>query len=64
MEFDLNASTIVTSTGVSAGVSRFEAGKQYNIVLIVYGPEEIKISAMLEGWKDGGSSVIDPDEMV
>lgn len=39
----------------------FEAGKAYNIYINVYGPEEIKITAELTEWQEGGDFVYDPD---
>lgn len=62
MKFTLNAKQIITTEGrVNPGY--FEPGKQYNIVLKVYGPEEIKIDSILEKWDDVGGTTIDPDEM-
>lgn len=61
MVFTLKANQIIVSTGGT--ISTFEAGKQYNIVLIVYGPEEIKIDSILQEWDDVGGATIDPDEM-
>lgn len=44
-----------------AGATVFEAGKAYNIYINVYGPEEIKITAELTEWQEGGDFVYDPD---
>lgn len=40
----------------------FEAGKVYTITLVIYGPEEIEITATLDPWEDGGSIEWDPDK--
>lgn len=56
----LNAADVVTADGKP--VEKFEAGYQYDIILTVYGPEEVKITAVLTEWKDGGNTVIDPDK--
>lgn len=41
----------------------FEAGKNYNVNITVYGLEEIEIKASLTAWEDGGDITIDPDEI-
>lgn len=56
----LNASDIVTADGTP--VEKFEAGYQYDIILTIYGPEEVKITAILSEWKEGGNTVVDPDK--
>lgn len=56
----LNAYDIVTANGEP--VEKFEAGYQYDVILTVYGPEEVKITAVLSEWKEGGNTVVDPDE--
>lgn len=40
----------------------FVAGYKYVVNIIVYGLEEIEISAKLEEWKDAGSYELDPDK--
>lgn len=40
----------------------FVAGKQYDVILTVYGLEEIVITAKLSKWEDGGSFGYDPDD--
>lgn len=47
--------------GAPSGAAAFEAGYSYKVKIVIYGLEEVKISAELEDWKDGGSTVIDPD---
>ena len=59
LEITLNAADIVTKTG--AKVASFEAGKQYDVILTVYGPEEVKITAVLSEWEEGGNTVLDPE---
>ena len=56
----LNAEDVVTADGKR--VEMFEAGYQYDIILTVYGPEEVEITAVLTEWKEGGSTVVDPDK--
>lgn len=46
----------------SANAEKFEAGKQYTITLVIYGPEDIEITATLEAWEDGGGVEWDPDK--
>lgn len=38
---------------------QFEAGKSYNIKMIVNGPETVVLKATLAGWEDAGDSMID-----
>lgn len=38
---------------------QFEAGKSYNIKIIVNGPESVVLKATLTGWVDSGDSMID-----
>lgn len=47
--------------GAPEGAAAFEAGYSYKVTIVVYGLEEVKISVELEEWKDGGSTVLDPD---
>ena len=54
----LNIADII---GAPEGAAAFEAGYSYKVTIVVYGLEEVKISAELEDWKDGGSVIIDPD---
>ncbi len=46
----------------SEPITTFQAGESYKITIVIYGLEEVKIKATLEEWKDGGTTVIDPDE--
>lgn len=46
----------------SANATEFEAGKYYTVTLVIYGPEEIEITATLEAWEDGGGVEWDPDK--
>ena len=43
------------------GVKAFEPGKSYKVTITVYGLEEIKVTATLVPWVDGGSIDIDED---
>ncbi len=38
---------------------KFEAGKSYNIKMIINGPESVVLKATLTGWEDAGDSMID-----
>lgn len=49
-------------TGAGSGATKFEAGKSYQITVIVYGLEDIRISASLQAWQDGGSAEVGNDE--
>jgi hypothetical protein len=40
----------------------FKRARIYTINLAVYGLQEIKIIANIEGWAEGGEIYIDPDE--
>ena len=42
--------------------SSFEAGKSYNIVVTVYSPEEIVITATLTAWEDGEEISVGQDD--
>ena len=57
-KWTLNIADII---GAPEGAAAFEAGYSYKVTIVVYGLEEVKISAELEDWKDGGSVIIDPD---
>ena len=49
--------------GNNVNTTSFEAGKEYKVVITIYGLEEVKITAELIDWADGGSVVIDPDQI-
>ena len=49
--------------GAPQGATAFEAGYSYKVKIVIYGLEEVKITAELEDWKEGGSTVLDPDLM-
>ena len=57
-EWTLNIANIENAP---EGATKFEAGYSYKIKIVIYGLEEVKITAELEDWKDGGSTTIDPD---
>lgn len=54
--------TAATLTGAGADATKFEAGKSYKVTIKVYGLEKVEITAALQAWEDGGSTVIDPDD--
>ena len=60
--YTLTPANIADANGDTGNVSAFEAGKYYTITVIIYGLEEIKITATLGEWQSGGSITIDPDE--
>lgn len=43
------------------GVKKFEPGKSYKVTITVYGLEDIRVTATLVPWGDGGSIDIDDD---
>lgn len=55
----LNASAIIGKDGKK--LDKFEAGCQYDVILKIYGPEKVEITAVLTPWEEGGYAVIDPD---
>lgn len=57
-EYEINIANI---TGAPDGATAFEAGYSYKVTLVIYGLEEVKFTVELEEWKDGGSTIIDPD---
>lgn len=58
----LASELLKTGSGESAGATSFDAGKYYTITIIIYGPEEIEITATLDEWEDGGGVEWDPDK--
>lgn len=55
----------LTSTyrvNVPKGIAEFEAGKSYTLLVAVYGLQNIRIDAHIEGWEDAGDVPVDPDE--
>ena len=42
----------------------FKRGYIYDITLVVYGLQNIQVTANIEAWKDGGEIYIDPDQAV
>ncbi len=59
--YTINASDL-EKDDVNLGAVAFEAGKSYKITIVIYGLEEVKITASLQAWEDGGETVIDPDK--
>lgn len=54
----------LTPDMVDATLTEFAEGTAYNVTIIVYGPEEISITAELTPWADGGDVTYDPDEVM
>lgn len=56
LEIDFNK--IIGGTG-----NKFaEPGYQYNVTVVIYGLEDVEVTVTMEEWKDGGETLIDPDE--
>ena len=49
--------------GAPEGAVAFEAGYSYKITIVIYGLEEVKITAELEEWKEGGNAILDEDDI-
>lgn len=60
-ELTLKASE-VTKEGVGAGISTFAASTSYNVTIAVYGIKDIKLTAELGEWINGGDININPDD--
>lgn len=60
LEFTIKANQLVVSEGEAPDT--FEAGNFYTITIVIYGPEDIEITAKLEDWNDGGNVEWDPDK--
>lgn len=55
-----NANKIDTNgDGVLGDIQSFAAGSSYNVYITIYGLEEIKLSAKLTAWTDGGDVDLD-----
>lgn len=60
---DVPAQTYTLTPGsVTGDVTKFEAGKEYKVTITIYGLEEVKVTATLVKWEDGGNIELDPDE--
>ena len=59
-EWEIEIGNVV---GAPEGAVAFEAGYSYKITIVIYGLEEVKITAELEDWKDGGNTTIDEDDI-
>lgn len=53
---------MVTPVAAGTTVTAFEPGKEYKISIVIYGLEDVQITATLEDWVEGGNVTIDPDE--
>lgn len=58
----ITPANVADEEGNLIGVTEFEVGKKYNVLVKVYGLEKIEITVELAPWVDGGSIVIDPDD--
>jgi hypothetical protein len=47
---------------IDEGNTEFAAGKKYEVTFTVYGLEQIKVTAKLTEWEDGGAAEYDPDK--
>lgn len=57
----IEAADIKTADGST--LTKFLPGYQYDVILTIYGPEEIMITAVLSEWKEGGNTLVDPDDI-
>ena len=57
----IKAADIKTADGST--LTKFLPGYQYDVILTIYGPEEVKITAVLSEWKEGGNTLVDPDDI-
>ena len=62
LETVIDATKVTPKEGDEGGLTTFEAGKTYDVTIIVYGMEQIEVTAELKDWEEGGSVVIDPDQ--
>lgn len=58
----ITPANVADEEGNSVGVTEFEVGKRYNVLVKIYGLEKVEITVELAPWVDGGSIVIDPDK--
>lgn len=63
MPIKLMAKSVTNSANQNAGLTVFEAGKEYDITITVYGLERIEINAKLSDWENMGDIVYDPDNV-
>lgn len=59
IKFEINVGDIQTTGGP---ITDFKEGEQYDITIVVYGYQEIKVYASLSAWKDGGSHEYNPSD--
>lgn len=52
----------LTPSMIDADNTEFAAGKKYDVTFTVYGLEQIKVTAKLTEWEDGGAAEYDPDK--
>lgn len=61
-EYTINAPKLAVNYDEASENYKFKGGYAYTIKIAVYGLQPIEVSAQIEGWKEGGSVGIDPDE--
>lgn len=61
-EYTINAPKLAVNYDEASDNYLFKGGYAYTIKIAVYGLQPIEISTQIEGWKEGGSLGIDPDE--
>ena len=52
----------LTPSMIDEGNTEFAAGKKYDVTFTVYGLEQIKVTAKLTEWVNGGDAAYDPDK--
>ena len=56
VDYDIDLSKLLAEADAKA-----EPGCQYNVKIVIYGLEEIKVSVSLVAWEEGGEMFVDPD---
>lgn len=62
LETVIDATKVTPKEGSEGDLTMFEAGKTYDVTIIVYGMEQIEVTAELKDWEEGGTVTIDPDQ--
>ena len=62
LELEIKASDIKDPNDPTKTITNFAAGYQYDVILMIYGPEEVKVDAYLSEWINGGYYAHDPEE--
>lgn len=64
-DLEIRANEVAGGTpSESEGEPTFEAGKSYNVKVMVYGLTKIEVKTTLEPWVDGGHIDLDPDNQM